>query len=62
MKTAKDEVRSVLEKLPDDASLNEIQYDIYVRQKIELGLEAIRNGNIIPHEEIEKRMARWLEK
>src|SRR3990172_4391047 len=60
--TAKDEVRALLERLPDDASLNDIQYHIYVWQKIERGLEAIRKGNVIPHEEIEKRMARWLEK
>jgi len=52
--TAKDDVRALLEKLPDDASLNDIQYHIYVRQKIERGLEAIRKGNVIPHEEIEK--------
>ena len=60
--TAKDEVRALLEKLPNDASLNDIQYHIYVRQKIERGLEAIQQGNVIPHEEIVKRMARWLEK
>ena len=60
--TAKDEVRALLEKLPDDASLNDIQYHIYVRQKIERGLEAIEQGNVIPHEEIVKRMARWFEK
>jgi predicted transcriptional regulator len=60
--TAKDEVRALLDKLPDDASLNDIQYHIYVRQKIERGLEAIRKGEVIPQEEIEKRMARWLER
>jgi len=60
--TPKDEVRALLEKLPDDASLNDIQYHIYVRQKIERGLEAIQNGNVISQEEIEKRMARWLER
>ena len=60
--TAKDEVRALLEKLPDDASLNDIQYHIYVRQKIERGLEAIQKGNVLPQEEIEKRIARWLGK
>ena len=60
--TAKDEVRALLDKLPDDASLNDIQYHIYVRQKIERGLEAIQKGNVISQEEIEKRMARWLER
>ena len=60
--TPKDEVRALLEKLPDDASLNDIQYHIYVRQKIDRGLEAVKNGSIVSHEEIEKRMARWLER
>ena len=61
MKTsAKDEVRALLEKLPDDASLNDIQYHIYVRQKIERGLEAIQEGKVIQQKEIEKRMKRWL--
>ena len=60
--TAKDEVRALLDKLPDNASLNDIQYHIYVRQKIERGLEAIRKGNVIPQEDIAKRMARWLDK
>ncbi len=60
--TAKDEVRALLEKIPDEASLNDIQYHIYVRQKIERGLEAIEKGDVIPPEELRKRMAQWLEK
>jgi predicted transcriptional regulator len=60
--TAKDEVRAILDKLPDDASLNDIQYHIYVRQKVERGLDAIQKGKVLPHDEIVKRMARWLEK
>ena len=31
MKTAKDEVRELLQNLPDDASLEDIQYHLYVR-------------------------------
>ena len=61
MKPAKDEVRELLEKLPDTASLDDIQYHIYVRQKIEKGLEAERQGAVISQEEVERRMARWLE-
>lgn len=37
MKTAKDEVWEMLEELPDEASLEDIQYHIYVRQKIQRG-------------------------
>ena len=61
MKTAKEEVRELLEQLPEDASLEDIQYHIYVRQKIQKGLEAALEGKVIPQKEVEKRMARWLE-
>jgi predicted transcriptional regulator len=62
MRTAKDEVREMLENLPDDASLEDIQYHIYVRQKVQKGLEAAREGRTLPHEEAVRRMSRWLEK
>ncbi len=62
MKTPKDEVRELLDTLADDASLEDIQYHVYVRQKIEKGLEAADAGQVISQEEVEKRMARWLEK
>lgn len=62
VKTAKQEVIDLLENRPDDASLDDIQYHIYVRQKIENGLEAAARGDVISQEDAERRMARWLEK
>ena len=59
MKTAKDEVREILEETPEDASLEDIQYRIYVRQKIMKSLDAEEAGRIIPHEEVVRRMSRW---
>jgi len=61
MAPAKEEVRRILELLPDDASLEDIQYHIYVRQKIERGLEDIEAGRMISEEEFEARMSKWLE-
>lgn len=60
MKTAKDEVRELLDQIPDDATLEQIQYHIYVRQKIERGLAEVESGKTISHEEMEARIARWL--
>src|SRR5215468_9512476 len=58
----KEEVQEVLDKLPDDASLDDIQYHIYVCQKIQEGLDAERQGKLISQQEAERRMARCLEK
>ena len=53
----KDEVRKLLDTLPDEASYEDIQYHIYVQQKIDRGLEAADRGDFISDEEIEQRIA-----
>jgi predicted transcriptional regulator len=60
MLTAKEEVKKILDQLPDDVSYEDIQYHIYVREKIERGLNDIRDGHILSQEEVEKRMSKWL--
>lgn len=62
MNTAKEEVKKLLERIPDDATFEDIQYHIYVREKIEKGLKDVKEGRIISQEEIEKRMSKWLGK
>jgi hypothetical protein len=52
----KEEVRRLLEKLPDEASYEDIQYHIYVQQKIDRGLAASESGDFISDDEIERRM------
>jgi hypothetical protein len=56
----KEEVRRLLEALPEDASYEDIQYHIYVRQAVQLGIEAADRGEVISQEEVERRMAKWL--
>lgn len=55
----KEEVRRLLDKLPDEASYEDIQYHIYVQQKIDKGIEASERGDFISDDEIEQRIARW---
>ncbi len=62
METAKEEVRRMLESLPDDATLEDIQYRIYVRQAIAAGLRDIDQGRVVSQEDVERRMSRWTEK
>lgn len=62
MHTAKQEVQKLLQELPDDATLEDIQYHIYVKQKIAQGLADVRAGRVVSQEEVEKRFARWIER
>jgi hypothetical protein len=60
MKTAKDEVRRLLDRLPDQSSFEDIQYHIYVREKMEQGLQEVKQGRVLSQVEVERRMAKWL--
>jgi predicted transcriptional regulator len=62
MENAKDQVQEILENLPEDTSLEDIQYHIYVRQKIELGIDDVDTGRTIAHEEVQRRLEKWLTK
>jgi predicted transcriptional regulator len=62
MSTAKEDVRQLLDQLPDDASLDDIQYQIYVRQKIQRGLEDIEAGRVVSQEQVEQQIEQWFEK
>lgn len=55
----KEEVRRLLDTLPDDSSYEDIQYHIYVQQKIDRGIEASDREDFVSDEEIEQRIARW---
>ncbi len=62
MGTAKKAVRDLLKKLPEDCSLEDVQYHLYVLQKIEPRLKDVDEGRIYTQDEVEKMMAKWLGK
>jgi hypothetical protein len=60
MATAKQNVRALLEELPEATTYEDIQYHIYVRQKVERGLEDVAEGRTLSQREVERRMGKWL--
>ena len=60
MGSAKDEVSSMLEKLPDDASYEDIQYHLYVLEKVKRGLERAETEGVISHDDAKARLGKWL--
>jgi hypothetical protein len=50
-----------LDALPDDASFEDIQYHIYVREKIERGLDAVKNGQATSQDDAGERLSHWLD-
>lgn len=62
MSTAKEEVEALLEKLPHDCSLEDIQYHLYVLEKVQHGLDAADAQGAISQADAEERLSRWLTK
>jgi hypothetical protein len=45
----------MLDTLPDDSTFEDIQYHIFVREKLEWSLEDVRNGRLLSQEEVENK-------
>jgi predicted transcriptional regulator len=61
MSNVKEEIRRMLDQLPEDVSFEDVQYHIYVMQKLERGLKDLEEGRVVTQEEMERRMDRWLD-
>ncbi len=59
MKTAtiKENVKTLVDSLPDNLTYDDVMYEIYVKQKIEKGIGDIENGNVLSHEQVKKLFA-----
>ena len=57
MATIKEEARKLLDRLSDEASWDDLMYEIYVRKKIAAGLKAAEEGRLVSHEEVKRRFA-----
>ncbi|MCX8005390.1 MAG: hypothetical protein N2688_10605 [Burkholderiaceae bacterium] len=60
--TAKQEVEQLLQQLPDNATLEDIQYHVYVLEKIKRGRADIAAGRGHTTEQARARLGRWLDR
>lgn len=57
MSNAKQDVESLLNRLPDDVSVEDIQYHLYVLDKVRRGLVDARLNGTLSQEEVESRFS-----
>lgn len=60
MSSAKQDVELLLNRLPDNVSVEDIQYHLYVLDKVRRGLEDARVNGTLTQEEVESRFSKWL--
>jgi hypothetical protein len=62
MSTVKEEVESLLSRLPDDCSIEDIQYHLYVLEKVRSGLELADREAGYRKKKAERLLDKWLTK
>lgn len=59
--TAKDSVRALLDRLPDNCSLDDVLYHVYVMQAVARGEAEREAGRTVSHEQVKAESRRkWL--
>ena len=56
----KERIKKFIDKMPENSTFEDIQYSIYVQSKIQKGLDAANNGDVLSQEDVEKRIEKWL--
>jgi predicted transcriptional regulator len=62
MTVIKEEILKLIQNMPGDTSLEDIMAELYFRYQVDEGLKQLDEGKGIPHEEVERRMEKWLKK
>ena len=50
----------IIEHMPDDASLEEVMYELYFRQRVDRGIRELDEGKTVSHEAVKRSLVKWL--
>jgi predicted transcriptional regulator len=57
MSTVRESLLEIAARLPDECTWDQVMYQIYVRQKIEAGLDDVAEGRTVDHEDVFQEFA-----
>jgi predicted transcriptional regulator len=60
MDGVKEQVVRMIQAMPDNATLDDIMAELFFKLQVDAGLKELDEGKGIPHEEVGKRMSKWL--
>lgn len=52
----KDEAKKLIDNLPEQATWDDVMYQIYVKKKIDESIQYAKEGNTLLHEDVKKRL------
>ncbi|MBQ0721362.1 MAG: hypothetical protein KBT88_09290 [Gammaproteobacteria bacterium] len=61
MNTAKQEVATLLKTLPEDCTLEDVQYHLYVIEKVQRGISRAETEGPLDQAIVEQKLGKWLD-
>ncbi len=56
----KEEIIDLIRKLPENATIDDIMYHLYVKKKILTGIKDLEQAKVIPHEQVMENVKKKL--
>jgi len=61
MATIREEIIHMIRQMPEDASVEDIMAELYFRKKVDKGLQQLKEGQVLTHDQARERLKKWLE-
>lgn len=59
--STKEAALKVISRMPDDASLEEVMYELYFRQRVDRGIRELDEGKTVSHKDVKRSLVKWLQ-
>jgi hypothetical protein len=56
MNTVRVEARKLIDQLPDEATWDDVMYELYIKSKLTVALKAVEDGRVVAHDAVRKRL------
>ena len=56
----KNDILELLREMPEEVDVDDLIYRLYLKQKLEAAEDAVKAGDLIPHDEVVRRSDEWL--
>lgn len=56
MHMIKEEAKKLIDRLPDQATWDDILYEFYVKKKLAVAMKAAEEGRVVSHKDAKKRL------
>ncbi len=60
MSETKKQIIEIVQNLPDTATVDDVMEELYFKMQVDQGLKELDEGKGVPHKEVERRLAKWL--